>query len=272
MMKLNKQRIKALIRKDLYEILNAKMVLLPMIVVPVMMAVIVPASMIVAVGLGGTEMVNGVDQFENLMPFYHFPEAVESLAEKLLYIALNFSFLPLFLIIPLMVSSIIAVNAVVGERERGTLETLLYTPLSNRELIVGKLLSAFLPGALIAPAAFILYFGVSNILSHLFFGLILVRAWIWLPALLILSPAVSLLGLGVSLLVSLKAKTFMEAQQMSAMVVLPMVILMIAQLTGVLIFSIPAMTLMGTLLLLGDFLLITQLMPRFDRERLVNRI
>ncbi len=248
------------------------MVLLPMIAVPIVMAVFLPAVMIIAVGTAGTDMINGVEQMEKLIPSYTFPADVSELTHRLLYIFLNFSFLPLFLMIPLMVSSIIAANAVVGEKERGTLETLLYTPITNREFITGKLLAAFLPGALIAPAAFVLYWGTSNILSHVYFGLSLVGSPVWIPTLLLLSPAVSLLGLGVSLLVSIKAKSFLEAQQVSAMVVIPLVALMIAQVSGLLVLNMLYLLLISAVLLLFDYLLIARLIPRFDRELVISRL
>lgn len=269
---IDKRRVWTVIRKDLREIRAAKMVILPMIVVPVIMAVFLPAVMILTVGWGGTDMINGVEQVENLIPDYDFPEDVTELPHRLLYIFLNFSFLPLFLIIPLMVSSIIAANAVVGEKERGTLETLLYTPLTNREFIVGKLLGAFLPGALIAPLSFVLYYGVGNGLSQMVFGIFLVGSPEWIPALLLLSPAVSLLGLSVTLLVSIKTKTFMEAQQISAMVVIPLVAMMIAQISGLIVLNILYLVVVSLVTLLLDYGLITRLIPRFDREAIIARL
>lgn len=263
------RRISLLIRKELRMLTSARMVLVPMIVVPLIMAVFLPVVMIVAVGLGGTDMINGVEQMTSLIPAYSFPEGMEDVNQKLLYLFLNYSFLPLFLVVPLMVSSIIATNGVVGEKERGTLETLLYTPITNREFILGKLAAAFLPGAFIAPVAFLLYFTVSNIASTILFDRFLVGGIIWLPTLLLLSPAVSLLGLGVALLVSIKSTSFMEAQQLSAMVVIPLIALMIAQVSGVIVFNILYLVIIAAILLLVDYILITRLMPRFDREAII---
>lgn len=270
--RMNKHRVYTVIRKDLREITAAKMVLLPMIVVPVIMAILLPAIMIVTVGMGGTDMINGVEQVESLIPDYSFPAGISELPHRLLYILLNFTFLPLFLVIPLMVSSIIAANAVVGEKERGTLETLLYTPLTNREFIAGKLLGAFLPGALIAPLSFVLYYGVGNTLSQLSFGVFLIGSPVWIPALLLLSPAVSLLGLSVTLFVSVKTKTFMEAQQISAMVVIPLVAMMIAQISGLIVLNVLYVIITAGVTLLIDYLLITRLIPRFNREAIIARL
>ena len=45
-----------------------------------------------------------------------------------------------FLIVPIMASSVMAASSFVGEKEKHTLETLLYSPLSLRQLFQSKVL------------------------------------------------------------------------------------------------------------------------------------
>lgn len=52
---------------------------------------------------------------------------------------------PMLAMIAIIPASLIAANALVGERELNTLEPLLCTPLTDSELLVGKVLSSFLP-------------------------------------------------------------------------------------------------------------------------------
>ncbi len=52
---------------------------------------------------------------------------------------------PFILIFPLMFSTIIASESFAGERERKTIEALVYTPASDGELFLGKMLAAFVP-------------------------------------------------------------------------------------------------------------------------------
>ena len=266
------RRILTLIKKDLGEIGSTRMVMIPMIIVPLIMSLVIPGAIILTLALGSPDMINGVEQMEKLIPAYPVPQRISELPQQLLYIFLNYTFLPMFLIIPLMISSIIAANSVVGEKERGTLETLLYTPITNREFILGKLLGAFLPGALMAFPAFLLYAAVGNGLSWYFFRTLIVSSPVWIPALLLLSPGVSLLGLCVTLFVSIKAKTFMEAQQVSTMVVLPLVGMMLAQISGLLILSPLYLVNVSLVLLMGDYLLIVKLIPRFNREAILARL
>ena len=270
--KMKNRRILTLIKKDLGEIGSTRMVMIPLIIVPLIMSLVIPGAIILTLALGSPDMINGVEQMEKLIPAYPVPQRISELPQQLLYIFLNYTFLPMFLIIPLMISSIIAANSVVGEKERGTLETLLYTPITNREFILGKLLGAFLPGALMAFPAFLLYAAVGNGLSWYFFRTLIVSSLVWIPALLLLSPGVSLLGLCVTLFVSIKAKTFMEAQQVSTMVVLPLVGMMLAQISGLLIFSPLYLVIVSLVLLMVDYLLIVKLIPRFNREAILARL
>jgi ABC-type Na+ efflux pump permease subunit len=161
---------------------------------------------------------------------------------------------------------------VVGEKERKTLETLLYTPVTNREFIVAKLSGAFLPGFIISVLAFILYFASGNIVSYLNSGTMIITSLLWVPAMLVLAPAVSALGLSVTLLVSLKAKTFMEAQQISAFVVIPFVILLIMQIAGLLIFNVWMLLGICAVILIIDYVIITRISPRFSRESIVSTL
>ena len=139
-----------------------------------------------------TLIVQGLDLGLLLGPI---PEGLEGLEVKILFIFLNYSFLPLFMIIPVMVSSIITANSVVGEKERKTLETLLYTPISNREFIAAKLFGSVLPGYIPTVAGFIFYFLVVNGISLYFDGVVLVQSPVWIPGIILFAPALSLLGL-----------------------------------------------------------------------------
>lgn len=265
-------RIRALIRKDMKEVTANTMVILPMVIVPVMLCVVVPLAVLLIVHSVGIEMINGVDMLEKIIPRYPVPSDIDGLAYQILYIFLNYSFLPFFMIIPVMLASIIASNSIVGEKERKTLETLLYSPITNREFLVGKLLSAFIPAVLITFASFLLYFVSINGVSYALIGRMMVSSPIWISAILLLSPSVSLLGLSVTLLVSLKAKTFMEAQQTAGIIVLPFVALVVVQITGVVIFKTVYVLLLSGVLAGISCFIITRTGPRFNRERIISTL
>lgn len=269
---MNWHRIRTIIKKDIREITSNPSVLLPMIMVPLLLCVFIPSFLLFLAFRLDLSMLTGVDLIQRLIPVYDIPAALSSVNEKASYIFLNYTFVPFFMIIPVMMASIIAANSVVGEKERKTLETLLYTPVTNREFLTAKLLSSFIPALLLAWVSFGLFFLVTNVMSLFLKGLFIVQAWIWLPSILLLAPSVSLLGLSVTLFVSLKSKSFMEAQQLSALVVLPLIALIGIQITGVVVFKPFYVVILSAVILLISYLAIGKLGPRFSREKIISTL
>jgi ABC-type transport system involved in multi-copper enzyme maturation permease subunit len=269
---MNLLRVKAIVRKDLAELRANKMALLPMIIVPVVLCALLPGVLVFLALRLDVLAVNGGDLIQQILPFYSIPEAFETTVQQAIYVFLNYMFMPFFMLIPVMVSSIMASNSVVGEKERKTLETLLYTPVTNREFVVAKTLSAFIPAVAVSLIGFAGFFAVVTGISLSLEGVWLVQSPLWIPALLLISPAISLLALAVTLMISMRAKSFMEAQQMSAVVVIPVLLLVIAQLTGLFVLSIWHILGFGALLLVADFVLMTRIGPRFEREAILKTL
>src|ERR1051325_8579890 len=109
---------------------------------------------------------------------------------------------PMFLILPLMVSSVIAAGSFAGEKERKTLEAFLYTPTTDRELFIAKLISAWTAAMVVGLLSFVLYTVMANlagwrVIHHIFFPNAM-----WIALLLWVTPAVSVLGLVVMIFAS----------------------------------------------------------------------
>ncbi|NBC29473.1 MAG: ABC transporter permease subunit [Spirochaetes bacterium] len=269
---MNLSRVWAVSRKDIGEILVNSSVSVPMIIVPVLLCVIIPVVLTSLVLTLDVNMIQGAELIEKILPFYQIPERLTETNTRILYVFLNYSFIPLFLVVPLMVSSIIAANSVVGEKERKTLETLLYTPITNRELMVGKLGAAFIPAVAISLISFLLFAAAVNVTSIVIMDFALLRAPLWIAAILLMSPAVSLLGLVVTMIVSVKAKSFMAAQQISGVLVIPFVLLIVVQMTGLIAFNTLAVVVAAAAVLAIALVLLFRVAPRFTRERIISTL
>ena len=270
---MNGQRIRAVIRKDLRELTANTMVVIPMVVVPVVLCIVVPCViLVIGLSVGAASSVAGTEQITKLIPLYAVPDVFTGFVPRILYVVLNYTFVPYFMIVPLMMATLTAANAIVGEKERKTLETLLSTPITHREFIVAKLLGSFVPAVAMSWIAFVVFFAATNILSSLFLGQMIVRSWIWLPALLLLSPAVSLLGLSMTLLVSLKAKTVQAAQQIAVLVVLPLIAIVVVQITGIVLLDAVRVVVLSLVLLAAGALLVLRVLPRFTREGIISTL
>ncbi|OFW58636.1 MAG: hypothetical protein A2133_07875 [Actinobacteria bacterium RBG_16_64_13] len=117
-------------------------------------------------------------------------------------------------VVMVFIATIITAVAVVRERERGTLEQLLVTPVSPMELMLGKIV----PYMVIAFADFVLVMLCGIYIFHVPFA--------GNPALLlVLSLAFLFVCLGMGLLVSTVSQTQQQAMQMAVFTLLPQILL-----------------------------------------------
>jgi ABC-type Na+ efflux pump permease subunit len=179
---------------------------------------------------------------------------------------------PMYLILPLMVSSVIAADSFAGEKERKTLEALLYTPTTDGELFLAKLLSAWLPALGVAWGGFLLYAIVANVASWPTMGQVFFPNLMWIVLALWVAPAAAGVGLGTTVLISVRAQGFQDAYQLGAIVVLPIVLLFIGQATGVMYFSLGLVVLLGLVLWAVDAALLWLGGRTFQRSELAARL
>ena len=77
-------------------------------------------------------------------------------------LVLGYLLAPLFLVVPLMVSAVLAADAFAGEKERKTLEWLLHLPITDRDLFLAKVLGAFVPAMAVSWIGFVCFAIVVN--------------------------------------------------------------------------------------------------------------
>ena len=193
-------------------------------------------------------------------------------AQRWVVLALVYFLAPMYLIIPLMVASVIAADSFAGEKERKTLEALLYTPTTDGELFLGKLLSAWLPALGVAWAGFLLYGLMTNLAAWPVMGRIFFPNGMWLVLVVWVAPAVAGLGLGTMVLISARAQGFQEAYQLGGAVVLPVLLLVVGQATGVMYFNVGLTLLLGLFLWGVDAALLWFGVHTFRRGELVARL
>ena len=274
---LNWRGIWTVVRKDLKVVFRSKMIVLPMIILPVILQVLMPAGMGLAVVLGGDSFASSTSSDLNTM-LRAVPAPVLARwqglgpAEIFLMLALVYMFAPLYLIVPMMVSSVIAADSFVGERERKTLEALLHTPLTDRELLLSKMLSAWLAAVAIGLGAFVLYAIVVNAVAWPMMGRIFFPNWLWIILVFWVSPSVAGLGLAATVLISTRVNTFQEAYQMGGIVVLPVVALVLGQAAGLIFLSDWLAVMLGLVVWALDALLLWFGARTFDRDALLARL
>ena len=122
--------------------------------------------------------------------------------------------------IPALVPSFVAAYSVVGERQQGTLEPVLTTPIRREELLLGKALAALLPSLAVA---YVVY-GLFLACVELFAAPVVASALIRLPDLLaqlFFTPLLAGWSIWVAILISTRSNDIRVAQQFAMLASLP---------------------------------------------------
>ena len=260
-------------RKDFIEISRNKEVLLPMLIIPIIFAVLLPGISILA-----PDDVSTSSDFNMIVNMISaLPESVQAQIMRLtptqqnIYIMLVYFFAPFFLIIPVMSSSVIASDSFAGEKERNTLEALLATPLTDSELMLGKILVSFIPGMGVTLLGFLLYTATTDYLTYQSFGMYIMPNTPWLMMIFVLAPVVSLLSIGLAVIISSRVKGFREAQQLSAMLVVPIIGLLFGQASGFLILGSRVILILSLVVLVIDLVVFRVGLVIFQRENILAK-
>jgi ABC-type Na+ efflux pump permease subunit len=272
---MNTRAIYAIARKDVTVALRSKAVALPLIFVPLLVLVGMPILMGFILSLADRAQIptNDIDEILAVMP----PAVAVELANlrpagMALVFFLAYLFAPLYLILPIMVSSVIAADSFAGEKERKTLEALVYTPTTDRELLLAKVLGGWVPGVLVGLLGFVVYTVVADIVAWPLAGRLILPSPTWVLLAFWVGPAAAALALGATVLVSSRVNTFQDAYQVGSLVVLPVVILVLAQVMGVLVLDLSFVALLGAALWalsLGVFLVGAS---KFTRSEMIARL
>lgn len=185
--------------------------------------------------------------------------------------ALASQFLTLFLLVPLSVPVSMATYSIVGEKRDRSLEPLLATPLRTGELLAGKALGAAVPGVLATLLGYACYALAARplVVSERVYDLVL--GPLALAVVCVLGPLVSLLGVGFALIVSSRSTDPRAAEQVSLMLIMPLLGLLVAQLFGTIQLGLPLLAVVALVLVVLDALLFRVAIRLFERGAILSR-
>jgi len=175
----------------------------------------------------------------------------------------------LMLIVPIAIPPVIAAYSVVGERDQGTLEPVLTTPVRASELLLGKAIAAFVPSVAVAYAIYFIAaisirFGAAHVVSSV----------VWHPpqllAQLLFTPLLAAWAIWVGIGISTRASDVRVAQQLSTLAGLPLLGFTSLISFQVITPSVPLAVGLALALLAVDVAAWRVVSRLFDRERLVT--
>jgi ABC-type transport system involved in multi-copper enzyme maturation permease subunit len=173
------------------------------------------------------------------------------------------------LLIPAILPSALASYSVVGEREQGTLEPVLITPIRSTEFLLGKAFAALLPTLVIAYAMFGVFLAVVAVFAHpAVSSAVFERSHVLIQ--LLFTPLLAGWSILVGIAISVRASDVRIAQQVGIFASLPPLAVVALMSENVITPSLGLALGLAAALLLIDGLGWRVVAAMFDRERLVT--
>jgi ABC-type Na+ efflux pump permease subunit len=173
------------------------------------------------------------------------------------------------LLIPAIVPSALSAYSVVGEREQGTLEPVLITPLRREELLIGKALAALGPTLGIAYSIFGIFLAATELFASR--G---VASAVFEPSHLLVqilfTPLLAGWSIWVGIAISARSADVRVAQQLGMLASLPPLVIVALLATGVVTPTTGLALGLAAALLIVDGLGWRAAAAAFDRERLIT--
>jgi len=179
-------------------------------------------------------------------------------------------FLILFMLIPTVVPLTIAIYSVIGEKAARTLEPLLATPVGIGELLLAKSVASTVPAVIVTWIAYAIYLAsVVGLGSRA--AVTAVTQPRWILAIVVMVPLLTLLSVNLGILISTRVNDVRVAQQIGGLVVVPVVAIGIAQVTGRVVLDNESFVRTTILLVVLDALVFVAARVAFQRENILVR-
>ena len=267
---MNRSRVAALVGKELLDLRGRPGLFFPALftgaiatLLPVFISVLVPA-------FTGERLSDSSDMQIALELYRQQPGARILEPEAAIQASLFQQFLVLLVLSPVAASMSLAAASVVGEKQARTLEPLLATPITTFELLLSKILGAFLPALALSFACFAAYVGTAALFAQpgVAAALLTPRP---LAVLFLMGPMASLTALTLAVCVSSRVNDARSAQQLAVLVVLPITGLLIAQIAVGFVVTVPVILMVTGVMAAVNVGLIRLGVSLFDRETILTR-
>ncbi len=260
-----KRAEKAIVKKDIRGITSNRRLFSALWIVPLALTVVLPSIFVCTAHFAPDDP--DVLALLELLPGAANTESVELAIAGIIF---NYILPAFFLMIPIMTASVMAASAFVGEKEKHTLETLLYCPLSVKEIFRAKVLASFLLSMLVSLVSFAAMLTVLELESVFLMGSPLLPGGGWVIVLFLLSPAVSLIAVTLIVRNSARAQSVEESQQSAVFLIIPVILLVVGQFAGVMILNVWILLGLSIVCALLARLLLQRAVKRFTYEMLLK--
>lgn len=267
-MNIDARKIRLILKKEYLEMKQQRALVLGLLFLPLLLTFL-PIGIVFVLGMAPADQLHGI---EPLLEMATSNPALKGLSQQEIVQALIGQPISIMLfILPALLPSIIASYSIVGEKVSRTLEPVLATPVTTLELLLGKILSAFIPAVAITwifGAIFVIGMAFVTI-SHSVFVAVISPSWFLL--ILLCAPLLALVSISVTVAASSRANDPRSAQQISALVIVPVILVIVGQVAGLVALS-PIFSLVAVVVLAVLAIMATWLATRvFQRESILTK-
>lgn len=263
-------RIAALLGKELADLRQNPSVFVPAIITA-LMSLVLPFFVAVIVPAVAGERLSDSSDFEIALELYRTQPWMRDLDPETAIQAWIFQqFLILLLMTPVAGSMSVAAYSVIGEKQARTLEPLLATPIRTFELLAAKVLGSLIPALALTLGCFAVYLAATIVIGGpgAYRALLTGRS---LAIVFVVGPLAALAALQMAVCVSSRVNDARSAQQIGALIILPIAGLLVAQVTGSVILSGTIVLFIALGLVLINACLMALGIALFDRESILTR-
>lgn len=261
------KKIKIIVSKEWAEVFKNRIVLFTIIFLPLLFLAL-PIITLVLMNSFESEMASSMNTGEMEAFVGQLCYDLDEMSCTNLYM-LNLYTL-MFMMVPVIVPVTIAAYSIVGEKTSRSLEPLLATPITTSELLLGKMVAACVPAIAVTWGVYILYaISVWFMVSPELFRLAM--APMWLVAIFVVGPLLSLLAVSTAVLISSRVSDPRSAEQLSAFVILPVILLILGQSMGLILIDTRLILLMGVFVLVLDVIFVALSVKLFQRETILTQ-
>jgi ABC-2 type transport system permease protein len=258
-------RIRTIIDKEWAEVFKNRVVLLTVVLLPLILTIL-PLVLLVIMRSSGSVQGSGTDMpgaFAQVCGGMSSGDCLE------LYILTEF--LIMFMLMPLAIPVAIAAYSIVGEKTTRSLEPLLATPISTEELLAGKALAAAIPAILATWGGFLIFVAGTYVIGTSPAVRASLASPTWLLAVFLIGPLLAVLAVNVAVMVSSRVNDPRAAEQISMVIIVPVLMVFFAQVAGLVILNAQLMLLAAAILLIIDVVFIYLGARFFQREAILTR-
>jgi ABC-2 type transport system permease protein len=265
------KKIKTIVIKEWMEVFKNRMVIFTIAFLPLIM-VAIPLAMLYstrgsasAVAVGGTT----AGQLPEEIASQICPQGLTG--GECFQVYMVSQFMMLFMLIPVAIPGAIAAYSIVGEKTTRSLEPLLATPITTIELLIGKCLAAVIPAIVSTFGAYAIFSGGAYLLVE---NKALLSAFFeprWLIAIFAVGPLLALLATTFALMVSSRVNDPRVAEQISMVIIIPVLAGFFGQIAGGFILNSQIITVVALVMVALDALMIYLAAQVFDRESILTR-